>query len=194
MKSETNFTQKTKDNLAIFMARLFDKSKKVSVDRFDDLENLLEELRDRMMNLQGRINFLERIVQERLPEKALTERKFMAETQAGDELVERIASTIKTAVESTPNFALNKDVDMETIKSIKSILDSADKTIVEKKRMDKIVDMLKRHQKLTSTQLSQLLGLSRTRCNEYFKEMENLEIVESVVDGREKFYALKNFN
>lgn len=176
------------------MARLFDKSKKVSVDRFDDLENLLEELRDRMMNLQGRINFLERIVQERLPEKALTEKKFLAETQAGDELIERIASTIKTTVESTPNFALNKDVDIETIKSIKSVLDSADKTIVEKKRMDKIVDMLKRHQKLTSTQLSQLLGLSRTRCNEYFKEMENLDIVESVVDGREKFYALKNFN
>jgi len=176
------------------MAKFFDKPRRYPVDRFDDIENLLEELKDRMMNLQGRLNFLERIIQERLPEKALTERKFMSEAQAGDELIEKMASTIKTTMESTPKFSLNKDVDIESIKSIKSILGSAEKTIVERKKMGRIVDMLRRHEKLTSTQLSQLIGLSRTRCNEYFKDMENLNVVESVIDGREKFYTLKNFN
>ncbi len=176
------------------MARFFDNAERDTVDKFDDIESLLEELRDRVMNLQGRLNFLERVIQERLPEKALTESKFMSEAQAGDELVERIASTTKTTVESTPKFSLNKDVDIQSIKSIKSILDSAEKTIVERKKMGRIVDMLRRHEKLTSSQLSQLIGLSRTRCNEYFKDMENLNVVESVVDGREKFYILKNFN
>ena len=168
------------------MARFFDKGKDGSVDRLDDISRLLEELVDRIMNVQGRLNTLEKTVQERLPEKALSERKFLSEAQAGDDIVERIVSTIRSTQEAPEEV-----VDVE---SIKSMLSSNEKTIVERKRMERIVDMLRRHSRLTSMQLSQLIGLSRTRCNEYFKEMETLNIVEPVILGKEKFYTLKSFS
>ena len=65
-------------------------------------------------------------------------------------------------------------------------------TIVETKRIDEIASLLKKRGKLTSSKLSQLTGLSRTRCNEYFKLMEKLDIVESVLEIREKAYKLKS--
>jgi len=34
--------------------------------------------------------------------------------------------------------------------------------------------------------------MSRTRANEYFKQMENMGIVEGVLIGKEKFYQLTN--
>jgi hypothetical protein len=185
VKNESNFYQEIKSILVILMARFFDKDKDAAVDRLDDISKLLGELLDRVMNLQGRLNLLEKTMQERMPDKVLTERKFLSEAQAGDELVDRIVSTIKSTQDFTP------EVDVE---SIKNMLGSNEKTIVERKRMEKIIDMLKRHRKLTSSQLSQLIGLSRTRCNEYFKEMETLSIVEPVILGKEKFYALKNIS
>jgi len=65
-------------------------------------------------------------------------------------------------------------------------------TIVESKRIEKITSLLKRHEKLSSTELSDLIGLSRTRCNEYFKLMEKLEMVKPILVGKEKFYGLKS--
>jgi AraC-like DNA-binding protein len=165
------------------MARFFDKDRDAAVERLDDVSRLLGEVIDRMMNIQGRLNVLEKTIQERMPDKVLTERKFLSEAQAGDEIIDRIVSTIKSSQEFT-----DRDVDVE---SIKTMLGSNEGTIVERKRMERIIDMLKRHSKLTSSQLSQLMGLSRTRCNEYFKEMENMNIVEPVILGKEKFYALK---
>ena len=64
-------------------------------------------------------------------------------------------------------------------------------TIVETKRIEEITSLLERHKKLTSSELSELTGLSRTRCNEYFKLMEKLGKVEAIFGGREKFYRLK---
>jgi DNA-binding transcriptional regulator LsrR (DeoR family) len=64
-------------------------------------------------------------------------------------------------------------------------------TIVETKRIENITSLLKKHEKITSSKLSQLTGLSRTRCNEYFKLMENLGIVKVSIEKKEKFYKLK---
>jgi len=65
-------------------------------------------------------------------------------------------------------------------------------TIVETKRIEKITSFLKRHEKLSSTELSDLIGLSRTRCNEYFKIMEKLGMVKPILIGKEKYYGLKS--
>ena len=64
-------------------------------------------------------------------------------------------------------------------------------TIVESKRIEDIKSLLGKHGKLTSSELSQLTGLSRTRCNEYFKFMKKLNMVEPFSSGRNKFYRLK---
>ena len=65
-------------------------------------------------------------------------------------------------------------------------------TIVKSKRIEDIKSLLGTHEKLTSSELSQLTGLSRTRCNEYFKFMKKLNIVEPILGRREKFYRLKS--
>jgi DNA-binding Lrp family transcriptional regulator len=55
-----------------------------------------------------------------------------------------------------------------------------------------IISLLKKHKNLSSSQLSKLIGLSRTRCNEYLKELEREEIAENITVGRKKIYRLRN--
>ena len=64
-------------------------------------------------------------------------------------------------------------------------------TIVEMKNIEDIKSILKTDKKLTSSELSQMMGLSRTRCNEYFKIMEKMNMVEPVLRRRKKYYRLK---
>jgi len=51
--------------------------------------------------------------------------------------------------------------------------------------------ILQKHKELTSSELSRLIKLSRTRCNEYLKEMENQGILSSKTKCRKKFYFLR---
>lgn len=51
--------------------------------------------------------------------------------------------------------------------------------------------IIERYGKITSSQLSKLIKLSRTRCNEYLVEMEKDGILVSKRDGRKKFYSLR---
>jgi tetrahydromethanopterin S-methyltransferase subunit G len=127
-------------------------------------------------NLHSTINELNKKIDERIPEKILSESKFEKETQEGDDIVEKILSEVKNLL---PKKAMNQNVN-----------DSL--TIVEGNRIENIKSLLERHEKLSSVELSELVGLSRTRCNEYFKLMEKLNIVEPFIVGKEKFYKLKN--
>ncbi|MFH7880928.1 MAG: winged helix-turn-helix domain-containing protein [Candidatus Aenigmatarchaeota archaeon] len=54
-----------------------------------------------------------------------------------------------------------------------------------------IITLLKRYGSLNPVQLAKLLNLSRTRCNEYLKEMENEGILDSEWKGRKKFYKIR---
>jgi hypothetical protein len=74
-------------------------------------------------------------------------------------------------------------------KVLKTIKESL--TIVEAKRIKDTKSILKRHKKNDIFRIKSVLGLSRTRCNEYFKIMENLNIVEAVFDRKKKYYMLK---
>ncbi|MEM5872538.1 MAG: winged helix-turn-helix domain-containing protein [Candidatus Aenigmatarchaeota archaeon] len=51
--------------------------------------------------------------------------------------------------------------------------------------------ILQKHKELTSSELSKIIKLSRTRCNEYLKEMENNGILTSKIRCRKKFYSLR---
>lgn len=51
--------------------------------------------------------------------------------------------------------------------------------------------ILKKHVTMTSDQLCKVIGLSRTRCNEYLKELENSGLAESKLVDRKKHYSLK---
>lgn len=59
------------------------------------------------------------------------------------------------------------------------------------KTKDAIKLILQKHQELTSSELSRIIKLSRTRCNEYLKDMENEGILVSRVNCRKKLYSLR---
>jgi response regulator of citrate/malate metabolism len=52
--------------------------------------------------------------------------------------------------------------------------------------------ILQKHKELTSSELGRLIKLSRTRCNEYLKEMENDQILSSKTNCRKKLYFLRH--
>jgi len=52
--------------------------------------------------------------------------------------------------------------------------------------------ILQKHKELTSSELSRLIKLSRTRCNEYLKEMENEGILMSKINCRKKLYSIRH--
>ena len=123
--------------------------------------------------LHNKLLEIEKKLDERVPEVVLSENKFKTEIQDSEELINKIVSELK-------NILVKKTETSEE-----------NLTIVESKRIENIKSLLKKHEKLSSTELSQLTGLSRTRSNEYFKKMENLGIVKPVLVGKEKYYKLK---
>jgi len=51
--------------------------------------------------------------------------------------------------------------------------------------------ILQKYRELTPVQLSRLIKLSRTRCNEYLKEMEDEGILVSRIESRKKYYMIR---
>ncbi|MEM5869864.1 MAG: winged helix-turn-helix domain-containing protein [Candidatus Aenigmatarchaeota archaeon] len=134
---------------------------------------VLRELREKLDELYLKVDRLEKTINDKIPEKVLSESTFKQEIIDSNEVINKIISEIKAVT--------------------RPIIASKEKlTIVEQKRIEKIIDLLQQHGKLSSSQLAQILGLSRTRCNEYFKQMEDLGLVEGIEIGKEKFYKLKN--
>ena len=54
-----------------------------------------------------------------------------------------------------------------------------------------IKSLLEEHNKLSSSDLSGILKLSRTRCNEYLIELEKEDVVAGTTIRRKKFYELR---
>jgi len=125
-------------------------------------------------NINRKIAQLEKKIDEKIPERVLTEKKFIKEVQDSEYIVDKIISEIKNLLTHKPVSKHENGL-----------------TIVESRRINKILSILQQHGKMTSFQLSQFMDLSRTRCNEYFKKMENLGMVEPILIGKEKFYRIK---
>jgi biotin operon repressor len=144
-----------------------------------DALGMLADIQTRLAALQERIDTVERTLAERLPPDILTERKFAQEVQGSDDIVGQIISKVE---------------ELSKAKSVRDILESRvveqKPSPVEAKRMEVITGLLQQHGKISSDDLANLMGLSRTRCNEYFKRMEEIGIVEPVLVGKEKFYRL----
>lgn len=59
---------------------------------------------------------------------------------------------------------------------------------IKMKRM--IIELLTKHNRLTASDLSIKLDLSRTRCSEYLKELERSGVAKGLVISRQKFYEI----
>lgn len=149
------------------------------------LMDMLDEVRSRILNIQGRLSVLEKTVEKRLQSNLLTEKKFLEEVQGSDEMVERILNEVKGLVGTKSAREIVKE------KPFVERPRSNDRpSAAELERIERIKTLLQEHNKISSSQLSQLMELSRNRCNEYFKKMENMGIVKPVIVGKEKFYTL----
>ena len=173
------YTDLLKDRVILSLLKDLKKSMEELNLRIENLEKKFEVLPKNSLNetaypqieeLKEKILKLEKKIDERIPERVLSESLFRQEAQDGEEFMEALISRIKQILEEKPEQEL---------------------TVVEKKRIEEIKSLLKKHKKLSSWELSELTGLSRTRCNEYFKLMENLGMVEAILDGKKKFYILK---
>lgn len=155
----------------------------------DTDSNNMEEILRRIDSIQSdvslirrKVDLMEEILSERLPQDVLTERKFLEEIEGSDDIVESIIARIHEL--------------KDTVSLKQSIEEKLDKKLglkpspIEMKRIEKVAGLLQKHGKLTCTDLSKLLNLSRTRCNEYFKQMEELGMVKSAEEGRKKLYML----
>lgn len=61
---------------------------------------------------------------------------------------------------------------------------------VRLKRKKQIISIIKDRNRVSASELANLLKLSRTRCTEYLVELEREGIVQGVTDRRIKYYML----
>jgi len=62
---------------------------------------------------------------------------------------------------------------------------------ISAKTKEAIKLILQKHRQLTAKELGKLINLSRTRCNEYLKQMELEGVLSSKTIGRKKYYFLR---
>ncbi|MBI1979076.1 MAG: winged helix-turn-helix domain-containing protein [Candidatus Aenigmarchaeota archaeon] len=132
---------------------------------------ILREMKEKVDRIDFRLRELERKFDERISERVLSESKFVQDTAGSEDIVNKIIAEVKRV--SRPLIPHKEKI-----------------TIVESKRIERIISFLQDHRTLTSSQLANMMGLSRTRCNEYFKQMEELGIVKGNEMGKEIFYRL----
>jgi sugar-specific transcriptional regulator TrmB len=142
---------------------------------------ILRDVKQKLEKLELRLLDLEKKLEEKIPGRALTEEEFKKEVQTSEDIVNKIISEVRILAQTK-----------QMIKTVEEKITEEKPTPVEFKRIENITSLLQKHGKLSSLQLAQLTNLSRTRCNEYFKQMENLGLVEPIIIGKEKYYRLRN--
>jgi len=108
-------------------------------------------------------------------------------------------------------YTLQVALELETLKNINNKFDDMNKRLLDLekslsgevknnnnfisltvKNKEVIRLILERHGALSASQLSKIIKLSRTRCNEYLIEMEKDGFLVSTIQGREKLYNLRH--
>jgi len=81
------------------------------------------------------------------------------------------------------------------LREVKGMLDNKPAILPTNVRSSKTKEaiklILKKYGELSSAQLAKLIKLSRTRCNEYLKEMEREGDLVSRVESRKKLYKIR---
>lgn len=95
----------------------------------------------------------------------------------------------KKIVNNNQETSVKLDELIQRIESLEKALDNQQEEGVRKGKIkDSIASLLQQNKRLTSSQLSKLIGLSRTRCSEYFRELTREGKTEGVIINRQKYY------
>ncbi len=78
----------------------------------------------------------------------------------------------------------------EKIEEIRDNISGNGSSHTKLKKKKEIIYLLKNEGKVTATDLSDMIDLSRTRCSEYLNEMRKEGILRSKKDGKKKYYEL----
>jgi len=85
------------------------------------------------------------------------------------------------------------DKKMEDLKSSIAPLSRSKTDSIRKLKMKRmVIEILNQNKRMTASDLSVRLNLSRTRCSEYLTELEKAGVMKGVVISRQKFYELEN--
>ncbi len=77
----------------------------------------------------------------------------------------------------------------QNIDDIKSSMQKKSSSVLFKRKKE-IIDILVKQKKIDSTELAKMVNISRTRCNEYLKEMEREGITKSSTVDKKRYYEL----
>jgi len=128
--------------------------------------------------------------------KFLSQEKNSTEDEINKQLSIQYAHIFKLTEEVREMHQKIEKIFLE-LEEIKQRLDKANIDVGELRsitKKDKIKEaikiILRKKGKMTSEELCQIIGLSRTRCNEYLKEMERNNEAKSEVINRKKYYKL----
>jgi len=149
---------------------------------------MLKFLRDRKVG-KGKKNYLQElsVIAREEREKVLKER---IREIVNEELKN---SGIHKRLDDIFTHSKNVDKKLENLKnSLVPLSRSKSDTIRKIKMKRMIIELLKKHNRLTSSDLSVKLDLSRTRCSEYLTELERDGVAKGIVVSRQKFYELQN--
>ena len=119
---------------------------------------LLRDMKGKMETMATNVAELERKFDERVPAKVLSEEAFRQEVVDSGNLAQEIIEGVKDEIQAAANA--------------RPMVAARDLTVIEQKRIEKILSVLQEHEKLSSPQLASIMNLSRTRCNEYFRQMD----------------------
>ena len=101
------------------------------------------------------------------------------------------------AIEIERLKGLNQKIDKieSNLRSVNDVISASGITLQRRtitgKTKDAIRLILQKYKEITPYQLSKLIKLSRTRCNEYLKQMEDDGMAISRTLSRKKFYSLR---
>lgn len=101
------------------------------------------------------------------------------------------------AIELEKLKALNQKVERisDQLQGINSMMEDNGIDIQTPTKSTKTIDAIKlilqKHGEMTASELSGLIKLSRTRCNEYLKQMEDESILVSKTISRRKIYGIR---
>ncbi|MDI6826511.1 MAG: helix-turn-helix domain-containing protein [Candidatus Aenigmarchaeota archaeon] len=108
---------------------------------------------------------------------------------------------IRSLIGRIKKVKVREDLDeiLTQLKELDQKVEDIEKALKRKKQTPKIlrkkkqiIFLLRQKVELAPSELGKILNLSRSRANEYLKEMEKEKIVKGILKGRKKFYRLLN--
>jgi|YelNatPaOPRAMG01_1025707.scaffolds.fasta_scaffold120314_2 DNA-binding transcriptional regulator GbsR (MarR family) len=127
---------------------------------------------------------------EEIAKIAQEEREKILREKIREIIVEELQNCgINKRIDDVYDLAKNLEKNLEDLRASLVPLSRSKTDSIRKMKIKRmILEYLQKHKRMTASELSMKLDLSRTRCSEYLSEMEKEGVLKGVVISRKKFY------